>query len=59
MNMENNGGVISTRKPFDSSTRGLWQFYHQSHMVARQGKLVKEIMDFALRSIFFILGRVL
>jgi hypothetical protein len=57
--MENNGGMISTRKPFDSSTRGLWKFYHQSHMVARQEKLVKEIMNFALRSILFILGKVL
>jgi hypothetical protein len=43
----------------DSSTRALWQFYQQSHLVAKLEELVKKIINFALHSISFILWRVL
>jgi hypothetical protein len=32
----------------DSSTRALWQSYQQSHLVANQEDVVKEMMDLAL-----------
>jgi len=50
--MENHGGMISTGETPDSSTRALWKSYQQSHLVAKQEELAKEMMNLALRSIF-------
>jgi hypothetical protein len=49
--------VMSGKTP-DLSNRALWQSYQQ-HPVAKQEELAKEIMNSALRSISFILRRVL
>jgi hypothetical protein len=45
-------GIIQTGKTLDSSTRALWQYYQQSHLVANQEKVAKEMMNFLLRNIF-------
>jgi hypothetical protein len=36
MSMESYGEVISTGETPDSSTRALWQFYQQRHLVEKQ-----------------------
>jgi hypothetical protein len=46
------------RKTPDSSTRALWQSYHQRKRVTQEG-LAKKIINFALRRISFILRRLL
>jgi hypothetical protein len=51
MNMENHGGIVSTGKTPDLSIRALWQSYQQSHLVAKQEELTKEIMYFVLQTI--------
>jgi hypothetical protein len=43
----------------DSSTRALWKSCQHSHLVEKQEELANEIMNLALRSVFFILRRVL
>jgi hypothetical protein len=43
----------------NSSIKALWQSYQQNHLVVKQEKLEKEMMNFALRNISFILRRVL
>jgi hypothetical protein len=37
--MKNHGGMISTEKPPDSSTRALWQSDQQSQLVANQEEI--------------------
>jgi hypothetical protein len=37
----------------DSSTRALWQSYQRNNLVAKREKLVKYMMNLALRSSFF------
>jgi hypothetical protein len=59
MSMENYGGMISTGETADYSTRTVWQSYQQSHLIAKQEVLAMEMMNFAKRSISFILRRVL
>jgi hypothetical protein len=48
MSMENNVRMILTGKTADSSTRALWQSYWQSHLLAEQEELTKEMMNLAL-----------
>jgi hypothetical protein len=48
------GGMTSTGKTSDSSTRALWQFYKQSHLVAKQEGLENKIMNLASRSNIFV-----
>jgi hypothetical protein len=36
MSIENHGGMLSTGKKTDSSTRGLYKSYQQSHLVAKR-----------------------
>jgi hypothetical protein len=55
--MRDHGGKISTRETPDSSIRALKKFYHQSHLVAKQGEFAKEIIHFALQNISFTLQR--
>jgi hypothetical protein len=57
MSMENHIGMIWQGKTPDSSTGALWQSYRKIYLVAKQEKLVNEMMNFALRSISFILQR--
>jgi hypothetical protein len=40
--MDSHGEMIWTEKTPDSSTRALWQTFHQSHLVANQAELAKE-----------------
>jgi hypothetical protein len=47
------------RKPSDSFTRTLCQSQQQSYVVAKQQKMTKEVMNFALRGIYLILRSVL
>jgi hypothetical protein len=44
--MENYGGIISVEETSDSSTTALWKSYQQSHLVAKQEELIKEIINF-------------
>jgi hypothetical protein len=46
MSMENHGGMISIGEIPDSSTRALWEFYQNSHLVTKQEETAKE-MNFA------------
>jgi hypothetical protein len=43
----------------DLSTRILWQFYQQNHLAAKQEELTKEVINFTLLNIVFILIKVL
>jgi hypothetical protein len=40
---KNHGGMTSTGKTTDSSTRALWQSYQNSHLVAKHKELAKKI----------------
>jgi hypothetical protein len=57
MSMENHGGMISIGETPDSFARAIWQTYHQRHLLAKQEKRAKGMMNFALRSISFTLPR--
>jgi hypothetical protein len=48
MRVENHGGMISTGKTVDSSTRTLWQSYYPSNLAAKQEKLGKRNDKFGL-----------
>jgi hypothetical protein len=50
--------ILTWRSP-DSSTRTLWQSYHQSHLVVKLEDLTEEMTNVALRISLFILKRVL
>jgi hypothetical protein len=39
MSVENHGGMIPTGKTTYSSTRALWEFYQQKHIVANREEL--------------------
>jgi hypothetical protein len=41
----------------DSSARALWNSYWQSRLVAEQEKVGKEMINFALQSISFVLAK--
>jgi hypothetical protein len=47
MGMESHGGMITTRKSPDSSTRALWQLYLQSHLLAKQEEHGEGMLNFA------------
>jgi hypothetical protein len=53
MSVESDGGKISTGET-DTSIRALWHLYKHNHLVAKEEKLAKGTVDFALRSISFI-----
>jgi hypothetical protein len=53
--MENHGGMILAEETPDLFTRAFWQSYRQRDLVAKQDELAKEMMNFALQSIFFFL----
>jgi hypothetical protein len=52
MSMENHGGMILTSETPDLSTRALWKFYQQSHLIVNQEELGEISDGFGLRSIF-------
>jgi hypothetical protein len=45
-------------KASDSSTTAIWQSYQQSHLVAKQEDLAKEIMNLAIQSTFVHVSKV-
>jgi hypothetical protein len=47
MGTENNDGTIERGKT-DSSNRALWQSYQQSHQVAKQDELAKQMINLVL-----------
>jgi hypothetical protein len=49
---------IDRGKASDSSTTAIWQSYQQSHLVAKQEDLAKEIMNLTLRSTFVHISKV-
>jgi hypothetical protein len=51
MSMENCGVMVLTWAP-DSSTRALWQFCLQRHIVGKQEELAKEMMNLNVKNIF-------
>jgi hypothetical protein len=55
VSVESHRGMISTGVTPDSSTRALRQSYRQSYLAVKREKLAKEIMNFALWSISFVL----
>jgi hypothetical protein len=52
MGVENHGGMILTGETPDLSTRALWKFYQQSHLIVNQEEPGKRSDGFGLRSIF-------
>jgi hypothetical protein len=52
MRVENHGGLISTGKIPDLPTRGLWQSYQQSHLVANQEELGEANNEFGRQNVF-------
>jgi hypothetical protein len=58
MSMENHGGMISQGKTNDSSTRALWQFCQQGHLVGSEaGGTCDENDAFGLTKYLFIRRR--
>jgi hypothetical protein len=55
--MGNHGGIISTGKTPDSSTRVYWQSYQQNRLVSKQEELSKEMMNLAYEVSLFNLRR--
>jgi hypothetical protein len=53
MSMENHGGMISTEET-DVSTRALWQSYQQRHLIEKQEKLAREMINLAFQVTLFI-----
>jgi hypothetical protein len=50
MSVENHGGMISTGKSLDTSTRVLWQSYQQSQLLENQEELGKGNAEFGFRN---------
>jgi hypothetical protein len=53
ISMENHGGLISIWEIPESSTRGLWQSYQQSHLVAKQEGTCEENTFYLAKYLFY------